>query len=168
MSQPTQSNMMVADPKRELFRHTLATLAYRAGKAVHNVPAGFAEFQSSHGVRTPGQILAHVGDLLDWALSIAKGKQAWHDSKPLPWEEETERLFAALKALDDFLASGERVDASEEKLFQGPVADALTHVGQIAILRRIASAPVKAENYYQAEIVRGRVGAEQAAPKREF
>src|SRR5579863_79622 len=158
MSKPTQSNVTIADPKRELFRHTLATVAYRAGKAVRNAPAGFGEFQAGGGARTPGQILAHLGDLFDWALSIAKGKQAWHDSMPLPWEKGVERFFAALKSLDDFLASNERVEAPLEKLFQGPVADALTHVGQLAILRRLADAPVKGESYYQAEIVLGRVG----------
>jgi hypothetical protein len=163
MSDPSDS-----DPKRELLRHMLATLAYRGGKAVRNAPAGFAEFSPADGVRTPGQILTHIGDLFDWAFSIAKGKQAWHDSKPLPWENEVERFFAALKSLDDFLASSEPLHASAEKLFQGPIADALTHVGQISILRRIAGSPVKGESYYQAEIVSGRVGPEQAVPKREF
>jgi hypothetical protein len=159
---------MNSDPKRELLRHTLATVAYRGGKAVRNAPARFAEFHAGEGVRTPGQILAHVGDLFDWALSIAKGKQAWHDSKSLSWEKEVERFFAALKRFDDFLASGEPLQAPAEKLFQGPIADALTHIGQISILRRIAGGPVKGENYYQAEVVSGRVGEEQSAPKREF
>jgi hypothetical protein len=157
-----------ADPKRELLRHTLATLAYRSGKAVRNAPEGFAEFQAGQGVRTPGQILAHIGDLLDWGLSIAAGQQKWRDSKPLPWEQEVVRFFATLKKFDDFLASSDPVQAPVEKLFQGPVADALTHVGQIAILRRLASAPVKGESYYVAEIETGRVGADQAEPKREF
>lgn len=157
-----------SDPKRELLRHTLATLAYRAGKAIRNAPAGFSDFQASQGARTPGQILTHVGDLMDWACSIAAGKQAWIDSKPLRWDQEAERFFAALKMFDDFLASDEPLQAPAEKLFQGPIADALTHVGQIAILRRMAGAPLKAENYFQAEIEVGRVGAAQAAPKREF
>jgi len=167
MSAPINSNS-AADPKRELLRHTLATLAYRGGKAVRNAPEGFAEFQAGEGVRPPGQILAHIVDLLDWALSIAKGQQKWQDSKPLPWEQEVERFFAALKTFDDFLASSEPVHASFEKLFQGPVADALTHVGQINILRRLARAPVKGENYYAAAIAAGRVTADQAAPKQEF
>jgi len=157
-----------SDPKRELLRHALATLAYRGGKAVRNVPEGFALFHAGEGVRAPGQILAHIGDLMDWALSIAAGKQAWSNSQPLAWEKEVERFFAALKRFDDYLASSEPLQAPVEKLFQGPVADALTHVGQIAILRRLAGGPVKAENYYQAEIGMGRVGAEQALPKREF
>jgi hypothetical protein len=157
-----------SDPKVELFRHTLATLAYRGGKAVRNAPPGFADFRAGEGLRTPGQILAHIGDLLDWGLSIAVGQQKWQDSKPLPWEQEVGRFFAALEKFDEFLASGQPVQAPLEKLFQGPVADALTHVGQIAILRRMAGAPVKGENYHKAEIMIGRVGADQAKPKREF
>ncbi|MGP0019589.1 MAG: hypothetical protein ACLPHP_13540 [Candidatus Sulfotelmatobacter sp.] len=157
-----------ADPKRELLRHTLATVAYRGGKAVRQAPQGFADFQAGEGVRTPGQILAHIGDLFDWALSIAMGQQKWHDSKPLPWEQEVGRFFAVLKKFDEFLASAEPLHAPHEKLFQGPIADALTHVGQIGVLRRLARAPVRGENYYAAEIETGRVGAVQPAPKREF
>src|SRR5918911_3766703 len=117
--------------KRDFLRHTLATLAYRGGKAVANAPEGFNGFRVSETTRTPEEILAHIGDLLDWGLSIAMGKQRWHDSKPLPWDQEVERFFAALKAFDSYLASDERLHAPEEKLFQGPIADALTHVGQI-------------------------------------
>jgi hypothetical protein len=167
MSDPTNSDS-AADPKREFLRHTLATLAYRGGKAVRSAPDGFTEFQAGEGVRTPGQILAHVGDLLDWGLSIAMGQQKYQQSKPLPWEQEVERFFAALRKFDDFLASSEPLHAPVEKLFQGPVADALTHVGQINFLRRLARSPVKGESYYVAEIETGRVGADQATPKREF
>jgi hypothetical protein len=167
MSDPTQS-VSSSDPKRELLRHAVATVAYRGGKAVRNAPAGFADFQAGEGTRTPGQILAHIGDLFDWALSIVMGRQTWHNSTPLPWEQEVDRFFATLKKFDDYLASAEPVQASIEKVFQGPVADALTHVGQIGILRRLAQAPVKGESYYVAEIEAGRVGAKQAVPKREF
>ena len=109
-----------------------------------------------------------MGDLLDWALSIARGKQEWHDAVPLAWEEGVERFFAALQALDAYLASDAPLHASAEKLFQGPIADALTHVGQIATRRRLAGAPVRGENYFLADIVTGRVGPEQSAPRREF
>lgn len=158
--------MSTADPKTELLRHTLATLAYRGGKAVRNAPTDFANF--SGGGRTPGQILAHIGDLLDWALSIAKGGREWRNSKPLQWNQEVERFFAALKTLDDYLASSQPLHASAEKLFQAPIADALTHVGQIAMLRRLAGGPISGESYYDAQITVGRVGAEQTAPKRTF
>ena len=160
--------MDAADSKRELLRHLLATVAYRGGKSIRNAPAGFADFRAGEGVRTPGNVLAHVGDLFDWALTLARGQQAWKDSKPLPWDEECNRFFAALKAFDDQLASDEILHETPEKLFQGPIADALTHIGQISMLRRMAGGPVKGENYHKAEIVGGRVGAEQAAPRREF
>lgn len=157
-----------SDPKRELLRHGLATLAYRGGKAIRNAPPAFADFSASEGTRAPGNILAHIGDLLDWGLSIAAGKQAWKNSKPLSWEKESERFFAALKQFDEYLGSSEPLHATPEKLLQGPVADALTHVGQIAMLRRMAGGAVRGENYFQAEVTVGRVGAEQAQPKREF
>jgi hypothetical protein len=158
----------VSDPKRELLRHALATLAYRGGKAVRDAPANFADYRCSETSRTPGQILSHIGDLLAWALSIARGKQAWQNSVARNWDQDVERFFSGLKAFDDFLASGQPLGALPEKLFQGPIADALTHVGQIAMLRRMAGAPVKGESYFAAEITAGRVGPEQAAPKKEF
>jgi len=159
---------MNTDPKREMLRHTVATLAYRGGKAMRGAPDSFATFKASETTRTPGQILAHLGDLLDWALSQAKGKQEWQNAEPLPWDHGVARFFAALNALDEYLASDLPLGYPCEKIFQGAIADALTHVGQIAMLRRIAGAPVRGENYSQAEITAGRVGAEQAAPVREF
>ena len=168
LTESSSESSVGSDGGRELLRHALATVAYRAGKAARNAPPGFGEFQAGNGLRTPGQILAHMGDLFDWALSIAQGQRTWHDSQPLPWTQEIERFFAALKKFDDFLASTEQVQAPLEKLFQGPVADSLTHVGQIASLRRMAGSPVKGESYFDAEIATGRVGADQAKPKREF
>jgi hypothetical protein len=152
--------------KRDFLRHTLATLAYRGGKAVRNAPAEFADFQGAG--RRPVQVLAHIGDLLDWTLSMAQGKRGYTESQPLLWDEEVERFFSVLQRVDDYLASAEPVHAPIEKLFQGPMADALTHVGQLAMLRRLAGAPISGENYYMADIAVGRVGPEQAAPKREF
>jgi hypothetical protein len=151
-----------------LLRHAVATLAYRTGKAVRGAPGTFAAFQAAEGVRTPANILAHMGDLFEWALSIALGNEKWHNAAPLEWDAEAARFFAALAAFDAYLASGERLHASVERLFQGPVADALHHTGQLTILRRAAGAPIRGENYSQAEIVAGRVGAEQTPPKREF
>ena len=152
------------DGKVALLRHTVATLAYRGGKALRGAPPEFA----SYGTRTPGQILAHLGDLFDWALGMADGKYAWHDSAPQAWDADVARFFAGLTAFDQRLASGVELAVEPEKLFQGPVADALTHVGQIAMLRRMAGCPMRGENYYAAEIVAGRAGVDQAAPVKEF
>jgi hypothetical protein len=156
------------DTKREMLRHTVATLAYRGGKAVRDAPEGFGAFHACEGMRTPVEILAHVGDLLEWALWLARGEGRWHDSAPLAWDKEVARFFAELEAFDALLASAEPLGCAAEQLFQGPVADALTHVGQINLLRRMAGAAVRGENYSKAEIVSGRVGARQAAPRVEF
>jgi hypothetical protein len=155
---------------RDLLPHALATLAYRAGKALRAAPAGFEHFSIAPGSRTPGQILAHMGDLFDWALHLAKGVQVWNDATPLPWDQEVARFFAALEAFDRRLASGAPLPEgfTEDKLFQGPVADAFTHTGQIAMLRRLAGSPVRGESYLQSDIAIGRVGRDQSAPRREF
>jgi len=156
------------DPARQLLRHTLATVAYRAGKALRGSPDRFDTFHIGDKTRTPAQILAHMGDLFDWGLSIAQGKQAWHDSTPLQWDAEVERFFAVVQKFDDYLASSEPLHGSAEGLFQGPVADALNHIGQIAMLRRLAGSPILGENYFKSDIVAGRVGLDQSAPRREF
>ena len=158
----------VPETKIHSLRHTVATLAYRGGKTVRNAPPEFAAFRAAPGTRTPSEILSHIGDLLDWALKLADGKHEWHSSTPLPWDREVDRFFAALKTFDDRLAAGEPLGFSAEALFQGPVADALSHVGQIAMLRRMAGCPVRGENYFRADITAGRVGPDQAAPKFEF
>src|SRR5207249_3987978 len=142
--------------------------AYRGAKAVRAADDSFLSFKASETTRTPAQILAHIGDLLDWALSIAKGDETWNNSEPLAWSKEIDRFHAALKRFDDCLASDSDLSASCERLFQGPIADALTHVGQIAMLRRIASEPMKGENYSRAKIAAGRVGGDQDTAKREF
>jgi hypothetical protein len=158
---------MMDDEKTAMLRHTLATVAYRGGKAVRGVPPEFPSFRACEGARTPAQILAHIGDLFDWALSLAEGKQRWHDSQPLPWDQETARFFAALGAFDRRLATAPPA-AAAEKLFQGPIADALTHIGQIAMLRRLCGCQMKPENYFVASVTAGQVGPEQAPPVKEF
>ncbi len=154
--------------KREMLRHTLATLAYRGGKALRGAPADFAEFHIASGSRCPIEILAHICDLMDWAISIAQGRQEWHDTKAALWDGQVERFFTTMKALDDLLVSDSPLAADPEGLFQGPIADALTHVGQLCMLRRLAGSPVRGENYFLADVQAGRVGPVQSSPKREF
>ena len=143
------------------LRHAVATLAYRAAKVLRRAPSEFSEFRVGETSRSAGQILAHMSDLLDWALSQARGKQRWRNSKPRSWTEDSERFFTALTAFDEYLASGEKLYEPPEKIFQGAVADALTHTGQIAMLRRLAGARVRGENYFLAKIETGRTGADQ-------
>lgn len=153
---------------RDFLRHTLATLAYRSAKALRDAPDGFESFCAGAGARTPGQILAHLADLMDWALSMARGAPVWQDSQPMPWQQGAARFFASLEELAGYLESAEPLHTASERLFQGPVADALTHVGQIALLRRLAGAPVRGEDYCLATITPGRAGRDQAPPAKEF
>jgi hypothetical protein len=150
------------------LRHTLATLAYRAAKAMAGAPESFADFDAGKGARRPVAIVAHMGDLMAWALSQARGHERWAASPPGTWDEEVSRFFSGLATLDAFLADGDSLGQPEGKIFQGAVADALTHVGQISLLRRLAGAPVRAENYNRAGIEIGRVGRDQPPPRREF
>ena len=156
------------DEKREMLRHTVATVAYRGTKAIRDAPAGFAIFRAGDTSRTAGEILAHIGDLFDWALALAKGTHVWHDSKPLAWDREVERFFRTVAAFDAYLADTKPLGFAPEKLFQGPIADSLTHIGQIAMLRRLAGSPVRGENYFNADIAAGHVDAQQPLPRREF
>jgi hypothetical protein len=156
------------DYNRLFLRHALATLAYRGGKAIRDAPDGFGAFEVSPGTRTPLQILAHIGDLYEWMVHLIDGEHVWADSPERSWDEEVERFHRLLAELDALLASDVPLQAEAERLFQGPVADALTHVGQLAMLRRIARSPIRGENFYKADIARGRVGPEQSDPRREF
>lgn len=154
-------------PILAMLRHTVATLGYRGGKTLQDAPPDFGTFRIGEKTRTPAQIVAHIGDLLDWALGLANGVHEWHDSVPLPWNEEVARFFAGLENLDKRLASGP-IGIPAERLFQGPIADALTHIGQIAMLRRLAGSPVRGENYAKADIVAGRIGPQQPTARKEF
>ena len=158
--------MASTDNARELLRHTLAALAYRAARALEGAPDHFAGFAGAG--RMPVQILAHMGDLFDWAFTMSLGDEQWHTTLPHPWAEEKTRFFSALKAFDDFLASDAQLKAPIDRLMQGPVADALTHVGQLAMLRRLTGSPTTGEDFFIADVTTGRVGADQAAPVRPF
>ena len=157
-----------SDTTRQLVRHGIATIAYRGAKAVRGAPNSFATYHIGDKTRTPTQILTHIGDLFAWALAAVQGNQEWHESAPLAWQAEIERFFSTLKKFDDYLASAQPIQLSAEKLLQSPIADALTHIGQIAMLRRLAGSPILGENYLLADITAGRVGADQAKPTGEF
>ena len=156
------------DDKRAFLRHAVATVAYRGGKAVRGAPDSFAAYSPDGSPRTAAKILAHIGDLYDWALTQAKGAEAWKESEPLPWAQEIERFHSSLRRFDDYLASDAPIAVPIETMFQGAVADSLSHVGQLAMLRRLAGAKIKSENYARADIEAGRVGVEQRAARREF
>jgi len=150
------------------LRHAVATLAYRAAKMLRDTPPGFETLRCCPKCRTAGEIVGHLGDLIEWAERAACGDTTWVVAPPASWDASVVRLFAALSALDERLTSQERLGCSAEKMFQGPIADALTHVGQLATLRRIAGAPIRGESYVKSDIAAGRVGPEQTPPAFEF
>jgi DinB family protein len=153
------------DVKREVVRHLLATVAYRGAKAIREAPADFHAFRPGPESWTAGAIVAHIGDLFEWALSMAKGAETRPEAAPPGWDDRVDRLFRALAAFDAFLASDQPVNCSLERLLQGPIADALTHIGQLAMLRRLAGAPIGGESYVKADVVIGRIGLDQSAPR---
>jgi hypothetical protein len=153
---------------RECLRHTLATLAYRGGKALREAPPGFGSFKVGDTSRSASEILAHVCDLLDWSLSLVRGQEVWRDSSPGAWDADVRRFFDTLGTLDRRLAVPGGLGCPWTRLFQGPIADAFTHIGQLAFLRRLAGSAVRGENYFKADITSGRVGPDQSAPRREF
>jgi hypothetical protein len=164
----TDSNSPIDPSALHFLRHSLATLSYRAGKAVRGAPAEFSNVRASESTRTAGVILAHMGDLMEWAQTYAREQWVWREQAPGKWDDDVGRFFSGLTALDAALVKSPPTIATAEKLFQGPIADALTHTGQITVLRRIAGSPVRGENYSQADIRAGIVGQEHPAPKREF
>jgi hypothetical protein len=162
---------MSDDPTRDFVRHAVATLAYRGSKILRGAPADFAGVRagdSPTGTRNALEILAHLGDLLDWSSLLVAGEKGWHGSPPQSWEHEVGRFYDGLRKVDAALASGSSPSMPLEKIFQGPIADAFTHLGQLSLLRRIAGSPIRGEAYVLSDIAVGRVGPEQPPPGREF
>lgn len=155
-------------PDWAFLRHAVATLAYRAAKVLRDAPAGFSEVRASPTSRTALEIVAHMGDLMDWGERFAQGEYRWEPVPADDWDDAVERFFNGLARLDQAITAGPPDDYPPQIVFQGPVADALTHVGQLAMLRGVAGAPVRPESYARAEIRAGNVGCEQPASRAEF
>jgi hypothetical protein len=159
----------MTDADRQLLRHMLATLAYRGGKVLRDAPPGFGDFTPEGSFNTPLALVAHIADLIEWTRRWCDGdEETYRVTPPATWEDEVSRFYLALSALDLRVRSEAPIAAPLERLFQAPIADALTHVGQLALLRRMAGSPVLGEAYRKADIVAGRLGPEQAPPGREF
>jgi hypothetical protein len=160
------------DTSRTLLRHLVATLSYRAAKVLRDAPADFGDRAFGTSTRRPVLILAHLADLMSWAHRLALGEYSWKAEGGDDWNTEVSRFFEGLAALDRAIASDDSLrgpaENQIEKLIQGPLADALTHVGQLAMLRGMAGAPIRPESYARADVVVGRVGLEQTAARAEF
>lgn len=150
------------------LRHALATLAYRAEKVLRDLPDGFAEFRPSPTSRTPLALVAHLGDLVEWGERMAlRGEMKWAPVVQPSLSEAIDRFFRGLAALDEALVRSES-EPHHRAIFQGPIADALTHVGQLSMLRGMMGAPVRPESYARAHVSPGRVGRDQDSVRTEY
>ena len=149
-----------------MLRHFLAAIAYRTQKALRGAPDGFGDFRAGHDVRTPSELVRHMTSVLGYARTYFIGGRYWPE--PLPdLNAETVRLHETIADLAVHLERGDELRGiTPEQLLHGPFADAMTHVGQLALLRRLAGSPVPPENFIYAEIDDENVGPDQAAPKR--
>ena len=155
----------MSDEKRQLLRHFLAALAYRTQKALRGAPTAFDHFNSGPGVRTPSELLRHMTSVLGYARTFFTG--GTYRPEPLnSLQEEIQRFHETLESLANLLKSSTpmRDGMTEERLLQGPFADAMTHAGQLALLRRLEGTPVPPENFIVANINPERLGPDQSEP----
>ena len=152
---PCDNGPMPDTDTNHLLRHMLATLAYRGHKAIEGANAAFATVQLGQGIRTPVQLLSHIGDLLVWSATLVRGQER-PSFRVASWDEECARFDAALADLDRCFLSHRLEPATEKRLLQGPLSDAMTHIGQLAMMRRWAGDPLPPENYSRAPIEAGR------------
>lgn len=153
------------DDKRKMLRHFLAALAYRTQKALRGAPAEFGDFRAAGKVRAPSELIRHMTSVLGYARTYFIGGQ--YRPEPLPsFDEEIRRFHEMLESLAQHLESGAPLlqGMTAERLLQGPFSDAMTHAGQLAMLRRLAGIPVPPENFIVADIEPEKLGVEQSAP----
>ena len=158
---------MAMDEKPRMVRHFLAALAYRFHKAVNDAPEGFEALDAGHGIRSPRDIVHHMNGVLGYGKVVLETGEVghWHHVPDLGWQQEVALVHRTLQAIDAFLAAEGRIDPDRlTRLLQGPLSDAMTHVGQLAMLRRIAGSPIHGENFYRADIRAGQVGEAQPGP----
>jgi len=157
-------NNWVDPSKRELLVHFLAAIAYRTQKALRNAPAEFGDFRPVDGVRTPAELVRHMTSVLGYARTFFTGGSFWPDALPT-LTDEIDRFHQTLEDLGRYVQSEEqRCTLTAEQLLHGPLSDAMTHAGQLAMLRRMAGDPVPPENFIYAAIDNGRLGRDQAEP----
>ncbi|MDE2926294.1 MAG: hypothetical protein OXT71_07850 [Acidobacteriota bacterium] len=150
--------------KRAMLRHFLAALAYRTQKALRGAPESFGTFQAGNQVRTPVELVRHMTSVLGYARTFFEGGRYWPD--PLPdLDSEVDRFHSMLEDLARHLVAGTELNGTtEERLLQGPFSDAMTHAGQLAMLRRLSGAPVRPENFVVAAVDPDNLGPDQPEP----
>ena len=150
-----------------MLRRSLVALAYRFAKVIDGAPERFPAFEPGFKVRSPHEVVRHINGVLNYALNIVRSGDPDKRERlvTLAWEQEVARAHAILAALDDELSTGEPDSEMLQRLLQGPISDAMTHVGQLAMLRRLAGSPISGENFFRADLALGRLGPDQPPPR---
>lgn len=151
------------DAERRLLQHVLAAIAYRTQKAIRGAPPQYPEFRAGPGVRTPHALLWHMTSVLGYARTFFVGGE-WRPAPEERFEDEVSRFHAVLADLNRLIGERSFGETSARRLLQGPLADAMTHAGQLAILRRLAGSPIPPENFIEADIDSANVGPDQPPP----
>ena len=149
--------------KGDLLRHFLASIAYRATKAIKDAPGCYPELDIGKGFRTPREILHHITGVLSYAHSFYEHYDTTY-FEDKPWDGEVKHFYETLTNLDRSLREKSPGEVTEEQLLQGPLSDSMAHIGQLLMLRRLADSPVPAENFIYADIRKGVVGPDQPEP----
>jgi hypothetical protein len=150
---------------RQLLQHFLAALAYRTQKALRGAPDQFADFRAAPNVRTPQELVRHMTGVIGYAQTMLRGGTFAPPTLDT-FDAEIDRFHSILAKLrDDFADSALSASISDEQFLQGPLADAMTHAGQLAMLRRIAGSPVPSEDFVFAHVRSDNVSRSQAAPR---
>lgn len=139
----------------ETLRCYLAGLVFRFEHVTAGTGEEFAKFEAGHGVRTPQQIVRHMTGLVLLARDQFE-EVAGRRPEPLPWPEEKSRFVATVWDFDTLVSKGsglreDRSIPSMAHVWNGPLSDLMTHVGQLATLRRLAGDPVPAVRYSQVD-----------------
>jgi len=159
---------MSNSPERQLITHFLAAIAYRTQKSIRDAPETYWTFAAGKQVRTPIEILRHMTSVLGYARTLFIGGDYPVQPKVLPGvDAEIGRLHEIIEDLGQLLEGEASLhEITEEQLLQGPLSDAMTHVGQLALLRRLHGSPVPPENFVYADISATRLGKDQPGPRR--
>lgn len=151
-------------PPRQLLRHFLAALAYRTQKALRGAPPTFSEFRAAANVRTPHELLWHMTGVIGYARTMLHGGE-YAPPRLASFEDEVARFHALLQSLsEDFADEALQARIRDEQFLQGPLSDAMTHAGQLAMLRRLEGTPVPSENFIFAEISADNLSPAQPLP----
>ena len=149
--------------KRDMIRHFLASIADHATKALKNAPVNYPQLDIGKGVKTPRQILHHITGVLSYAHSVYEHYDTtYFDQKP--WDDEVKHFYETLSKLDKSFQEKSPREVSEEQILQGPLSDAMAHIGQLLMLRRLADSSIPSENFIYADIKKGLVGPDQPDP----